>query len=93
VEAGRHRVEVNYREVTGPAYAHINWTPAPPYGPGDVNGDGDVSVVDAVLALRSVVGLETLGAEAKGAADMDRSGQVDVSDAVLILKKIVQIGP
>ena len=52
---------------------------------GDLNGDGQVDVSDALLALRIAAGLADAG-ELTDAADVDGNGQVDVSDALSILR-------
>lgn len=56
---------------------------------GDLNGDGKITVQDAILLLRSIVGLTKLTPAEKTAADVDGSGAVNVADAVLILRYIV----
>ena len=56
---------------------------------GDVNGDGQVTVVDAVLALRAAVGLESLTSEQARAGDGNGNGSLEVSDVVLILRRAV----
>ncbi len=54
--------------------------------PGDVDGDGEVTVADALSALRASVGLAELGEEAFAAADVDADGAITVSDALRILR-------
>jgi len=56
---------------------------------GDVNGDGKLTVVDAVSVLKYIAGTET--AQNAEAADVDRDGQITVSDSVAILKYIARI--
>lgn len=55
---------------------------------GDVNGDGAVTVDDAILILRHVASLETLGDDALKAADVNADGALDVNDAIAILTQI-----
>lgn len=57
--------------------------------PGDVTGDGKVSVSDARKALRAVVGKETLTAEQVEAADINGDGKVSTADVRKILRKSV----
>ncbi|WP_155953878.1 two-component regulator propeller domain-containing protein, partial [Pseudomonas sp. URIL14HWK12:I7] len=57
--------------------------------PGDVSGDGQVTVTDVVLTLRYIVGLITLSDTQKIAADFNQDGKVNITDAVLILRSIV----
>lgn len=54
--------------------------------PGDADGDGDVNVADAVLALRCAMGLIQLSGDAEAACDVNSNGEVDVADALLILR-------
>ena len=56
---------------------------------GDLNGDGTVNVADAIILLRSIVGLATLEFPQLLAADVNLDGMVDVADAVVILRYIV----
>ena len=51
--------------------------------------EGDVEAYDAVLALQSSVGLETLSEHQLIAGDVNLDGNVDEVDAALILKKCV----
>lgn len=53
---------------------------------GDVNGDGEVDVGDAVLVLRYSVQRTTLTQKQLRAADVLHDGKVDVKDAVRILQ-------
>ena len=53
---------------------------------GDVNGDGYIDSADAMLCLRSAVGLKKLTAEQKSAADVNKDGFVDAGDAIKILR-------
>ena len=59
--------------------------------PGDVNGDGDVTVIDAVSALRGAMGIITLTPAQAAAADINGDGEVTVLDAVLILRAAMGI--
>lgn len=54
--------------------------------PGDVDLDGEITVADALLTLRSAMGLVELTDEQQAAADCDGSGVVDAADALLILR-------
>ena len=57
-----------------------------PVLPGDVDGNGEVAVSDAVLALRAAMGILELTPEQFEAADMSGDGEIAVSDAILILR-------
>lgn len=63
---------------------------------GDLNGDGNVDLVDAILTLQAytdevIVGMESpLSAEQKTAADVNQDGKVDLADALFILMYYTQ---
>ena len=59
---------------------------------GDVTEDGAVDVRDAVLALRSIVGMEALTPDQKLLADVVKDGQVDVRDVIRILTLTAGVG-
>jgi regulation of enolase protein 1 (concanavalin A-like superfamily) len=54
--------------------------------PGDVNGDGIVSVPDALLALRAVLGQIELAGDRLFAADIDGNGFVSIADVLAVLR-------
>lgn len=51
---------------------------------GDINGDGDITIVDVILCQRMVAGIDTPNLVS---ADMNSDGVVDISDLVLVLRK------
>ncbi len=53
---------------------------------GDTNQDGEVTTVDALLALQHAVGTVTLTGDAFTAGDMDYSNDITTLDALLILQ-------
>lgn len=53
---------------------------------GDVNNDGAVDAIDALLVMRSIVGLTQLDSKQRTLADVNGDGQVNTGDAVLILR-------
>ena len=55
---------------------------------GDVNGDGDVDIADAVCIVNYVVGKPN-AAFIEAAADVDGDGVVDIADAVRIVNLVV----
>jgi len=58
------------------------------YTKGDVNGDGDVDIADAVCIVNYVVGKPTPAFNA-AAADANGDGAVDIADAVRIINLVV----
>jgi hypothetical protein len=57
---------------------------------GDVNGDDQIKVADAILLLRSVTGLKALSVTQQLSGDMNGDGNLGVQDIVLLLKLILQ---
>lgn len=58
--------------------------------PGDANGDGQVTVADAVLVLRAALGGCELRPEQILAGDVDCDGDLSVGDAVRILRMALE---
>jgi hypothetical protein len=54
--------------------------------PGDIDGDGHVTMLDALLGARAAVGLTTLTGLALQAADVDHSGTITMMDVLLIAR-------
>jgi hypothetical protein len=61
------------------------------YKLGDVNGDENVSVLDATLIQKYLVGSQTLTDEQKKAADVNFDGNISVVDSTLIQKYVVNL--
>lgn len=53
---------------------------------GDVTGEGDIDIGDAVQVLRYEAGLTTFDSKQKVAADVTGEGDIDIGDAVRILR-------
>jgi hypothetical protein len=60
--------------------------PRPPGSLGDLNGDVNVTVLDVVLAMRLVLGLEVLTDQQKLNVDVNQDGVVNISDVVIIMR-------
>lgn len=56
---------------------------------GDVNGDGEINVVDGVAIMQIIAGIITPTADQVVAADIVQNSTVDVSDAILMLQFFV----
>ncbi len=60
---------------------------------GDVNGDGSVTAVDAMMVLQHVAGSRTLTAEQQKKADANKDGQLGAVDARKILQMVAGLIP
>lgn len=58
---------------------------------GDVNGDGEITVVDSTILQKYIVGQTTLDDETLNVADVNKDGAVTVVDATLIQKFVVKV--
>lgn len=100
------KVEIEATDVTKGSAAEPTTKPVPSTQPttaqpatepsgnavyGDVNGDGDITIVDATLVQKHVVQLETLSADKQILADVNEDNTISVVDATLIQKYIVQL--
>ena len=54
--------------------------------PGDADGNGEVTVADALVSLRAAVGLTEATPELLAVCDVDGDGEITVSDALRILR-------
>jgi len=59
--------------------------------PGDVNGDGTVTMVDALLAARAAVGITTMTTAQRLAADVNHDGIMSMMDVLLIARIAVGV--
>lgn len=55
----------------------------------DINADGKISVIDARLALKAVVGSYTLDKTQTLAADINGDGKISIADSRAILKSVL----
>lgn len=100
------KVEIEATDVTKGSAAEPTTKPVPSTQPttaqpatepsgnavyGEVNGDGDITVVDATLVQKHVVQLETLSADKQILADVNGDNTISVVDATLIQKYIVHL--
>ncbi|MDR1712857.1 MAG: dockerin type I repeat-containing protein [Coriobacteriales bacterium] len=58
-------------------------------GSGDVDGDGTVTVSDALVVARATVGVTSLTAAQLAACDMDGDGTLSMADAIAIVRRAV----
>lgn len=67
-------------------------TPSPAVrGSGDVNGDGEIDILDCIALNKHLLGAQELTAEQISAADVDGSGKADAGDSLNILKYVLEI--
>lgn len=84
VSVGTTKIHATSVDGNHSAEVTVTVTAAPQLG--DVNGDGYIDSADAMLCLRSAVGLKKLTEEQKSAADVNKDGFVDAGDAIKILR-------
>ena len=60
--------------------------PMPPRASGDADGDGEITVLDALMVVRHAMGVALLDGQALGCCDVDGSGTVDMDDSLIILR-------
>jgi hypothetical protein len=58
---------------------------------GNVDGDGDVDLADAILALQALVDLDVLGVAVS--ADVDQDDAVGLAEAIYAMKKVADRQP
>ncbi|MBQ4464825.1 MAG: hypothetical protein II916_02525, partial [Oscillospiraceae bacterium] len=58
---------------------------------GDVNGDGEINIMDVIALNKFLLGSTSLSDEAKANADVDNNGKVESNDSLNILKYIVEL--
>ena len=59
---------------------------------GDVNGDGEVDVIDYILVKRRVLGTATLTSEQQSRADVNKDGEIDIIDYTIIKRIALGVG-
>ena len=61
----------------------------PEFIPGDVDGNGEITVADALMIMRAAMNIAVLQNEA--AADMNGNGIIEVTDAIVVLRMAMGI--
>ncbi len=60
------------------------------YTLGDVNGDGEIDMLDTLITLRHTIGLAELWGAKLKAADMDGNGVIDAIDVMHIMRYVME---
>lgn len=84
VSVGTTKIHATSVDGNHSAEVTVTVTAAPQLG--DVNGDGYIDSADAMLCLRSAVGLKKLTEAQEAVADVNKDGFVDAGDAIKILR-------
>lgn len=71
--------------------SHIETRAIPKYYKGDFDFSGQISVMDALLALRIAAGLDEQTELSLAIMDIDRDGMISVSDALQILRRAARL--
>ncbi len=79
-----------YAQKYGRSFVSLGKAPEKETATGDINGDNSVSVADAVLLQKCILGSETLTEEQFKSADMNSDGFVDSFDLVLLRRKVIE---
>lgn len=59
--------------------------------PGDVNNDGKVTLIDAIIIQKTSLSLTELNGQAKINADIDGDGEISVRDAITVMKMALEL--
>lgn len=62
--------------------------PASHPGLGDVNGDGEITISDAILALQVACGMDTSGTGISLDADVNGDGKIGIEEVIYIFQKV-----
>ncbi|MDR3296362.1 MAG: dockerin type I domain-containing protein, partial [Clostridiales Family XIII bacterium] len=76
--------EASARTLTGTLTLHYSTDPGPKSG--DLDGDGNVTVGDALFTARALLGLGSLTDAQILAADVDNDGEITMADVIIIAR-------
>ena len=76
----------NYSVLQAAEEAYADLTSPPKLAAGDLDGNGEVDSIDALMVLRQIVGLEEFTPQQMTAADVDQDGDITSADALVILR-------
>ena len=91
METGTYNVYVSTDSVNLTKVASLEYGTEPEYTLGDIDGDGNIDIADALIALRVSAQITTLDTKETKAADVNTDGFVDIKDALLLLRYSAKI--
>ena len=91
METGTYNVYVSTDSVNLTKVASLEYGTEPEYTLGDIDGDGNIDITDALIALRVSAQITTLDTKETKAADVNTDGFVDIKDALLLLRYSAKI--
>lgn len=91
MEPDTYNVYVSTDSVNLTKVASLEYGTEPEYTLGDIDGDGNIDITDALIALRVSAQITTLDTKETKAADVNTDGFVDIKDALLLLRYSAKI--
>ena len=91
METGTYNVYVSTNSKDLKKVASLEYGTEPEYTLGDIDGDGNIDITDALIALRVSAQITTLDTKETKAADVNTDGFVDIKDALLLLRYSAKI--
>lgn len=91
LERGVYNVYVSTNSKDLKKVASLEYGTEPEYTLGDIDGDGNIDITDALIALRVSAQITTLDTKETKAADVNTDGSVDIKDALLLLRYSAKI--
>ena len=58
---------------------------------GDINGDGNITIADAIMLQKHIANVITLEGDALKAADVTKDGNISIADAIMLQKYIANV--
>jgi hypothetical protein len=77
--------------AAGEEVSGINFSLSPKPVPGDLNVDRDVTLADAILGLKVVVGIGSAGVDLRG--DVNGDSRIGLAEVIYILEHVSGLRP
>lgn len=58
---------------------------------GDINGDGNITIADAIMIQKHIANIITLDGDTLTVADVTKDGNISIADAIMLQKYIANI--